>query len=480
MVKNSNVYLEVSDNTVSLLEGKSSKRGVTVTRWKEEEFDSLNREELNRALSQLHIKKKTKVNLLLSNSLLLMKTVEIPMLKEKDIQLLIENNLSQYFTLGSEKYVASFKILKTFSKENKKMLELLLIAYPKQELDLILEACADNLLVVQTIEPYSNVVFQEYTGTEKSIALVDVQENKAHCVIIRDNHLFLHATFDPNESDSFTFTDSTREEVILGNLKGYINFYASKNYGETIEKVLLFTSQEGLREEIQANTGIPVQLNELPFQISLKKSAEITEGKHSLGLFFFVRNIEKNSSINLLNHSCYKKKKDSHALMISAITIITLLMAHSIASPFYEKAQLKERIAGYKEEVFRNDQTATDLDVFTALSKERSQKEKVLKDLRSNQYDYPLLLSVVYSLLPNGVTVEQFVVKENGAIAVQFGVKGTLLTSKLTNSINESGYFEKIYLENVGLDDRKEILQVNLLLLEDQKTRFLLGGEDVE
>lgn len=480
-MKNSNVYLEVSDNTVSLLEGKSNKKGVTVSRWKEEEFDSFNHTELKQAVSLLFTKKKkTNINLLLSNSHLLMKTVEIPTLKEKDIQSLIENNLSQYFTLGSEKYVASFKVLKAFSKDGKDMLELLLIAYPKQELDMILRACEDNCLTVQTIEPYSNVVFQEYAGTKHSIAIVDIQENKGNCVIIRENHLFLHATFDPNEADSFSFSDSTREEVILSNLRGYLNFYASKNYGENIEKILLFSSEEGLKEEIQDKTSIPVQLNDLPYQISFKKNAEIVEGKYSLGLFFFVRNIQKNSTINLLNHSFYQKKKENHTLMIAAILIISLLMAHSIASPFYEKSQLEDRIANYKEEAFRSDQTVADLKVFNSLSKERVQKEKALKDLRGNQFDFPLLVSIVYSLLPEKVTVEQFVVKESGVISVQFGVNGTLSTSKLTNALNDSGYFEKIYLENVGLDDRKEILQLDLLLLEDQKPRFLLGGEEIE
>lgn len=476
-MKKNTVYLEVSDNAISVIEGKSNNKGVAISHWAEEKINSLNKENLTAAISCLMAKrKKTTINLLLSNSNLLMKTIEIPGLKEKEIQSLIENNLSHYFTLGQEEYVSSFKILNKYKKNDKKMLELLLIAYPKQELDIILAACSDNLLTVNTIEPYSNVIFQEYAGAEQSIAILDVQENKANCVIIRERHLFLHATFNPNETDAFSFSENTPNEVVLSNLKGYLNFYASKNYGGNIEQILLFTAIDGLKEKIEDKTGRPVRLNEFPFQVTSKKDLELREGKNLIGLLFFMRNGVAKSSLNLLNHSSYKQKKGNHFLIISAMSLIVLLMAHSIANPFYTKSNLESKISDLNEELYKYDQTASELEILNELRKERNLKENALKGLKKSQYDFPFLVSVIYSLLPVGVNIEQFVVKEGGFMSIQFGFEGTLLTSELTNALNGSGYFEKVYLENVSLDDRKEVLQLDITLREDQQMQFLLGG----
>lgn len=478
------IYLEVSDSKVKKIRAKQSKRNLLVPSLEEANISSFDRQGLSEAIAAVTETEngKTKINLLLSTSHLLIKTIEIPKLKDKDIQSLIEKNLTQYFTVGSEMHISSYRILNSFDKEGKEFVEILLFAYPKEEMDMIKEVCAENDLVVVSAEPYSNMVFEEYRNQPCPIAVVHVEEGKVNCVILKGNHLFLHAWFDPHENDDFSFAETTSDETILSNLEGYFNFYSSKNYGEKIKQIFLFSKEtsEDLPILIEYKTEIPVDYNVLPFPIQFKNKEEDFNPHEFFSLFLFAKNLNKKNSMNLLTHSVYQEKKQSNLLIVSAFLLVAGIMGYSIFTPFYEKHQLEESIASYEDELFQHKEVAEELTTLKQLTQDRVAKEKALTELNESQYNFPRLLAVFYSLLPEGVYIEQFVVKESGVISVQFSVSNTLQSTKLTDGLNASEYFNPVYIESARLDDKKEIIQLDFELKEEVEKQFMLGGEHVE
>lgn len=475
-----NLYVEISDSKVRIIEGKFNKNKLFVSSLKEETISSFDKENLSKTISHLINKKKKHAYILLSTSKLLSKTIEIPKLKEKDIQSLLENNISQHFTVEANNYVSSYRVLQEFKKEEQDILQLLLIAYPKEDLEIILESCRDNNLRVQFVDAYPNIIFQEYNHYKEPVAIVDAQKEKADCIILKNNNLFLHATFNPDDTDDFFSDEKTIEESILSNLEGYFNFYSSKNYGEKIKQVFLYDypETENLKELIERKTEVFVQENQLPFKVQFKnkKSSNVNKNEY-LSIFSFIKNINKKSTINLLNASFYQKKHSNNLALASVLSVIVFSMAYVIGVPFYDKLNVIKSISAYEKELALHEDIKNDLTVLGQLTNERQQKETSLKQIQSSQYNYLTLLSVVYSLLPEGVNIEQFTVKENGVISVQFSTPSTLKTSSLINSINSSEYFNEVYLETVRLDDKVENLQLQLELKKEHKSKFSLGGE---
>lgn len=199
------LFIEISDYDIKLLEAKKSKNKLIVSKVKKESTLSLTEEEKSNVLRKLlgH-KKRSKLdcNILVSTSNILTKTVEVPKLKKKEVRSLLENNLPQYFAVEGEDYLSSYKILKEFQKEvdekQKDFFQLLLIAYPKDMFQSIMELCQSANLNPTSFDVYPNVIFDTFSKYNEPISIVDVQEDGANCIILNDRELFLYALFNPN------------------------------------------------------------------------------------------------------------------------------------------------------------------------------------------------------------------------------------------------------------------------------------------
>ena len=484
------LYIEFTDYDIKLIEAQKKKNKLIVTKVKKENLSTSSQEDKEAALKTLlgYKKKSTKeCNVLISTSNILTKTVEIPKLKRKDIQSLLENNLPQYFAVEGHEYLISFKILTEFEKEieeeKKDFLRLLLVAYPKDMFESMIELCNSFNLKPNNMDVYPNVVFDRFSKYKEPISIVDIQDNGANCVIVSENDLFLYALFNPNESEEFfAFEDTNPIQSISNTISGYLNFYSSKHFGEKVKQIFLFASEE--KEELQTHLqnyidGY-VQFNSIPFNIEFKKKKRgIIENQEFLSLFSFAMKEKKKHDINLMEKFTSLSKETSHkkTFMITAVAMGLLGMIYTIGEPYYQKIMYNQEIDSIEKRLSESENLSTKYNEYQTLLSMRTEKERLLATLKKSQYDYSTLLSITYFILPAGVTIEQFLVKDKGLVQVTFKVPNTLKASELVSNINDLEYFENVFLESVSLNDRPESIVLNLTILDDKQEIFLLKEE---
>lgn len=487
---NSKLYIEFSDHDIKLLEAKRSKKKLIVSRLRKENLVSSSEEDKQVAFKKLLGKKsrhKRDCSILVSTSNILTKTIEVPKLKTKDIQSLLENNLPQYFAVEGNEYLISFKIIKEFEKETEEMkklfLKLLLVAYPKDMFQEMLELCQSFNLRPTNVDVYPNVLFDRFSTYKEPISIIDVQENGANCLILNEQDLFLYALFNPNETeDFFSIGEENPLESITNTISGYLNFYSTKNFGEKVKQIFLFTDseKEDLKDFLQPYIDGYVQFNSLPFNVEFKKKKRGPFQNHDfLSIFSFAMKEKKKQDINLMTKFSMieKNKSKKKTLMIVGAAVAMAGMLYTIGEPYYQKIVVKKDITAFEENLGQADEISTKYNEFESLSNMRREKEKLLVSLKQSQYDYSTLLSIVYSTLPEGVTIEQFLVKDKGLVQVSFRIPNTLQASELVSNINQLQYFDKVFLESISLNDRPESVVLNLTILEEKKEIFLLKGE---
>ena len=207
----------------------------------------------------------------ISSSKIATKEITTPVMKEKQLNEMIDANASEYFPIYLDDYILTHAVLDNgASKKGDKQMRVLVLAAPKDLIDDYFKIAEKLKLSIQSIDYAGNSAYQmirKQIGPETSV-VVQIQEETTTVNILKDNLLKLQRTIpygknlaietlaktlnvDEDEAATLLETDRYIHETfdgdpvteslkhLINNVIRVIDYYNSRNVDEPVEKAYL-------------------------------------------------------------------------------------------------------------------------------------------------------------------------------------------------------------------------------------------------
>lgn len=487
------LFIEFSDTGIRMIEATKKRKTLVISNQRKIGTGGADREMLTAYLQDLVPKKRfrqTPCVVLVSKSTVVTKNIELPFMKPKEMAQFFTHNAHDYFTTNHQSYSFIHHVTEEYEVdkesydgqvEHKKMMNVMLSAMPTDELEDIKEACRANGLRIMGVETYADVILKTFAREEKDLAFLDINDERVSFTMSKGKSLFMHAAFNPKDQDEFSYSFSEgnpdTQTTILNNVRGYLNFYSSKNYGNKPSMISVFGEDE-MAEHIQTHMNMDfndiVSRNHLPFTVKEKMRKGSFSQEEHLGLLSCAYTYAKDSNTNLLESLGEKEKKDYLSVAVSTLMIVTALLwsGYSSVYPYYEAQNASRTLSELRMELGSHLPLKAKYDEHVALSTLEQNKFAILSQMKGNQISFGRIITVINSSLPEGSRMIQFKYGSDGSINTLYEMDNSELAGTLVDNINQLGVFEPVHLESVSLNGGYEPISLNLKLREDVVKEF--------
>jgi hypothetical protein len=399
----------------------------------------------------------------LEDGLTVVKGVVTPLLKEEDIEGFVSSNISEYFVLDARDYEIDYRIT-SISKSNKD-LHLMMSAVHRDSLKKVRDFFTEHKIRLKKLLLMPDLLMN--TGClepSRSTAILRVDGSEAGITIIRNKNLFLHTSFDYEE------TEGLPAEKTLENISYYLNFYAKQNFGETIDLLMIQADEETerlLQEELKSiYDGAIKSFSTMLHRESKKKNPLKPEEAWMLGLYPSEKPLLEKELDYSVTRTRYirERHRKSTFRRIAVLAIITLLLqAGIIGLESYMRSFYSTNAVEMPVNLILD--TSAELSAQKARKEELMAMNEILQGIGKNQLDFMGYLSILRESIPREAVIENASFDQKG-ITVDFRFisadTSTLDAARLILAINDTGAFELLQLDALRMDNSQTTLQLNL------------------
>ena len=298
--------LDISDSYLRIAKIKKNKKGLYLSSFAEKEIDLKDKIEDSKFLG-LAIKdliKKTKgdkintrhVALSLPEEKSFLQVIEMPKMKEEELKKALAYEAENYIPLPMNDVYFDFQIIRSFEEKN--LLEILVIAFPKKIIDnhIYFIEKAGFIPTILEIEPISIARSVIKNNQEVSpTLLIDIGKTRASFIIFSKKSIrFTSSVFFPleelNKKDNNDFLSPVIDEVIK-TTKKCLSFYDSRHFGSSFDSDI-----ENIDNIIISGEG--KNLNDFAQKLLEEIDIKIKIGDPFANFYKGEFNISKNEALN--------------------------------------------------------------------------------------------------------------------------------------------------------------------------------------
>lgn len=220
--------------------------------------------------------------------------ITLPLLSDKDLEKLLTEQVSQYFTLNTEDYVLDYRIVEQFEEDGQKRLRVLLAALPKIRWESFWSTCQDlgfkpkvvDLAADSLIRMYSklgqrNKKIDNRDDIEPASAIIHLGSRGIEFILLEHRVFFLYSDLDIDLEDlkrfeGVSFEECSDEENIKVQqdiemglnpvfimLNDLLNFFSTRHFGHTVDMIYLtgdLSTLPGLKSLFELQLEIPTKI----------------------------------------------------------------------------------------------------------------------------------------------------------------------------------------------------------------------------
>jgi len=241
-------------------------------------------EDLQRVIKENGLRNK-KIDIALSCSGIITRIVILPVLKPKELEKLLTEQVDQYFTLNVEDYLIDYRVLETFQEEGQTRQKVLLAAIPKIKWEEYLMIWENFGIRPKRVDLAADALARLYhkrsTSDEpKDIAIVELNENRVQFILLEHGVFFLYSDQEINLSGLREEKEVSADEEhrqgqktiveietllmpMLQTLSEFINFFAARHYGKPVDQVYItgtFANVPLLAQVVENSLTIPTSI----------------------------------------------------------------------------------------------------------------------------------------------------------------------------------------------------------------------------
>ena len=259
--------------------------------------------------------KSKEIVLTLSTKDLIIKSTTIPKVNPEELEGLMKNEIHEIMSLDAYEYIFSYEVTNEILRNDLEMLEVIIVAIKKNEIQLINDIFKSLKLRIERIDTMSTALIRLLKNEDyESLMLLDIGSYGSLVNILKDNSLVIYDNIPVKVTKEIN--DSKCNEL-LEEVRGLRNYYSSRNFGKSIDYIVLigeaFNNKKVNESLLQKyNNKFFIGINSLfdfKKQISGKYNEEsLGQVPGILGSMHVHANFEKYSIINLNNIESKKKK----------------------------------------------------------------------------------------------------------------------------------------------------------------------------
>ena len=181
-------------------------------------------ERIKEVLVERDLAKVNKAVFTVFSSRIATRTVSVPFVKVKQIQVMVETNATDYFPIDMTQYSVSYQILGTEEKEGVKNYRLMVYATPKLLTTSFMEVAAAAGLIIDKIDYMGNSVYQAFREERQSGVhmIMKVEENSTLITVIQDGELELQRSLNYGIDQAI---EAVQNSPVFGTDLGYLDAY---------------------------------------------------------------------------------------------------------------------------------------------------------------------------------------------------------------------------------------------------------------
>lgn len=188
------------------------------------------------------------VNLIFSQRGILYRVVKVPFMPIDDFEKMMEFEKGEYLSVDPEEYDIRYKILEKYDENGQFFWDIALAAIKKGVLTRLVEIL-ENLSVTINFVDIIPVVYERVYSQidEPELMILEDDGQYSRICILKNKKIFMLAEFplDNNELLQNNFYDG-----LLNEIRGYIDYYSSRNFGKNLAALLLLGNYD--RDDIEA------------------------------------------------------------------------------------------------------------------------------------------------------------------------------------------------------------------------------------
>jgi len=209
----------------------------------------------------------------ISDPSVVIRTVEIPYMSVKNLSEYLKMEIAQYMPIDVTSNIFDFKILDTFTSDDKKFMSVLISAAPRQLIENCVSAFRAAGLSLEAVDIYPNTISRIFSKSSKNVAIADLNENFVDFTIIKSGRIFMYSNTEIMERN---YMEENIYENMEVNTEDNMGESIERSINENIEKIMGENIEENIEESIEKITEEKVNESE-----SKSKSKSENESENS-------------------------------------------------------------------------------------------------------------------------------------------------------------------------------------------------------
>lgn len=425
MPNKSITVLEITTSHIKLAQSKENSSGRIITKLLVREVTSEAPQDIVKSLKELVSSSKLKITRLILSvprQFLTLRTLRLPSQDNQEIEKMVELQVSQQIPCAREDIVVDYL---TVSKDNLNYSRVLLVICQKKIIHNYLKILSDANLKAERLTLSSQGIcnwYQHFSRRNnirepKPVVLLDIDtKNTDICFYDQDNLLF-------TRSVSFGAADvkSQRFDSLAEELRKTLSTLQKEQLDLEIAKIFITTALEGIKpliDKLQTEFSSAVELinplKEVPLDKELIIPLILNEGQCSSSSILGLVLVKAKEEIDLLPPEVKKEQTQKSKIkeLIFLGTLLGLLLVLSLgilATRIYKtELYLKKLEATLKETSPKTKEIETTL-----------KKLALVKERLSPQGSSIDMISELYNIIPEGVSLSIFSLEEGKFITLQ-------------------------------------------------------------
>lgn len=331
------LYISYYGDSVSIVEGsyKRSKFIIDdILFMTSSDIEPNYNDKYNLLKEALKLKKyKSKKAVLCLNTVdVIVKSNKIPKIDSKNLDGIMSMEIDEMISLERDQYTFSYEVMREVEEHGEQLLDLVLAGLEVQEVNNILSIFEEFNLKLEYIDilpaAYSRVLKEvEYTD----MMIVNTGEYSTSIDIYKEDSLYIHDNVPVRLTEGVQIYDYMR---LVDEANGLMNYYSSRNFGKTVDSILLIGNHASNRDIIDSFKKVFTSeiiagiesLYDIYHDISGEVSKEeLNKIVETIGCMLREKDKSLYSKMNLLPDEI-KRKNDKNKKLVKSLKIVPIIL----------------------------------------------------------------------------------------------------------------------------------------------------------
>ena len=330
------LYIELENDAMRYIYGSISRKKMKIRKWGIKSLTEgcfangrvMDEVEFIKSLSSLRKELKIfrcTVHLTVNDGSFITRPIELPILKEKDIEKHLSLEAEQYLPINKKNFQVGFRVMERRKESDEAGSSVMVSAGPKENIENILKCFDRCRLNTKVMDVYPNNICRLLKNLdEEDFAVIDMGRRSINITIIESKKFYMHtnipvnmeslfedyikdnsiemndfrreyfyASFDALQinKDDIPINDSMRDTLsgVVGQVSRYLDYFNSRHFGKTVDNVYVIGENgmlKGLRKSMgdSFNTNVTIGMKPFPLLDSIRGNSFLKAqmGYHSL------------------------------------------------------------------------------------------------------------------------------------------------------------------------------------------------------